>query len=200
MGISGDNMLKNELKSQIKTEIKNEFKIQSKTDEVFTGHKPIPLKIAIKVMKSICKIIITTKKGKYYGTGFFLNFSASKQYLITNYHIINPSVENEDIEIEIHNKNKFKLKFNNRYTKYLDKPKDIAIIEIKNSDEIYKDIEFLDYDLNYKKGYYIYKNVDVFSVEHPFGDDASCASGIIVDVDDYEFEHSISTYNGSSGC
>ena len=48
---------------------------------------------------------------------------------MTNYHIINPNLENENIETEIHNENKMKLKFNNRFTKYLDKPKDIAIIE-----------------------------------------------------------------------
>ena len=44
------------------------------------------------------------------------------------------------------------------------------MIEIKESDEIYNDIIFLDYDNNYtKRGYSIYKDVDVFSVEHPYG-------------------------------
>jgi len=42
-----------------------------------------------------------------------------------------------------------KLKLDNRLTKYLEEEKDIAMIEIKESDEIYNDIEFLDYD--YKK-------------------------------------------------
>ena len=191
--------IKNELKKELKDEIKSNSKIETK-NEVFTGHKPIPLKIANKVMKSICKISIKTKKGIFYGTGFFLKYSDSKKYLMTNYHIINPNLENENIETEIHNENKMKLKFNNRFTKYLDKPKDIAIIEIKESDEIYKDIEFLDYDLNYKKGYSIYKGIDIFSVEHPYGDDASSASGIIVNIYDYEFKHNISTDNGSSGC
>ena len=32
------------------------------------------------------------------------------------------------------------------------------------------------------------------------GDDASCASGRIININDYEFEHDISTDNGSSGC
>ena len=32
-----------------------------------------------------------------------------------------------------------KLKFENRYTKYIEKPKDIAMIEIKQSDTIYND-------------------------------------------------------------
>ena len=170
-------------------------------NEISTAHKPIPLKIANKVMKSICKIIIKTEKGIFYGTGFFLNYSEQLKYLITNYHVINPSIENENIQIEIYNKKTMKLDLNNRLTKYFKKPKDIAIIEIKESDNIYKDIEFLDYDINYiKKGYLIYEGLDIFSVEHPFGEDASCASGQIINICDYEFEHNISTDNGSSGC
>ena len=65
--------------------------------ELFTGHKPIPLKIPNKVMKSICKITIKTKIGISFKTGFFLKYSDSKKYLITNYHIINQYLENENI-------------------------------------------------------------------------------------------------------
>ena len=60
-------------------ELRNEFQIEAKSsqvkDEVFTGHKPIPIKIVNKVMKSICKITVKTKEGIVYGTGFFLNYS-----------------------------------------------------------------------------------------------------------------------------
>ena len=194
------NELKNEIKEELKTELKNEFKIGTKS-EVIMGHRPIPLKIANKVMKSICKITIDSKKGIAYGTGFFLNYSDEMKYLMTCFHVINPSLEKENIEIEIYNEKTMKLNFKNRFTKYIPKPKDIAIIEIKKSDEIYKDIEFLDYDYNYiKKGYAIYNNVDIFTVEHPYGDDASCASGKIIKINDNEFEHNIPTDNGSSGC
>ena len=41
------------------------------------------------------------------------------------------------------------LKFNNRFTQYKNNNKDLAMIEIQESDEIYKEIEFLDFDLNY---------------------------------------------------
>ena len=75
--------------------------------EAYTGHKPVPLKIANKVLESICKITIKTKEGKIYGTGFFMNYSDSLKCLMTNYHVINPSVENDNIEIEIHNKKKW---------------------------------------------------------------------------------------------
>ena len=177
-----------------KTGAKNE-----KGSEAYTGHKQIPIKIVNKVLESICKITVETKKG--YGTGFFMKYSDSLKCLMTNYHIINPNVENENIEIEIHNKKKMKLKFKNRYTKYLEKPKDIAMIEIKESDNIYKDIIFLSYDLNcIKTNYPLYKDVDVFSIEHPYGEDASCASGTIINIYEYGFDHNISTDKGSSGC
>ena len=128
--------------------------------EMIIGNKPMLIKIIIKVMKSICKIRVTKKEGIAHGTGFFLNYTDKIKYLITCYHVINPEVKN--IEIEIWNKKIMKLKLNNRYVKYIDKPKDISIIEIKKSDEIYEDIIFLDYDFNYKKGYIIYKDADIF--------------------------------------
>ena len=93
-----------------------------------------------------------------------------------------------------------KLNLNNRYIKYIKKPRDITVIEIKPTDEIYWDIEYLTYDLNYNQGYLIYKNLDIFSIEHPYGEDASCASGKIIKVNEYGFDHDISTNNGSSGC
>ena len=78
MGVSGNESfkngdkqeLKNEIKEELKTELKNEIKIGTKS-EVIMGHRPVPLKIANKVMKSICKITIDSKKGIAYGTGFF---------------------------------------------------------------------------------------------------------------------------------
>ena len=65
---------------------------------------------------------------------------------------------------------------NNRYIKYFPEPKDIAIIKLKNDDEIYNDIEFLEYDLNYKYGYETYKNSDVFIIGYPLGESAACSS------------------------
>ena len=39
-----------------------------------------------------------------------------------------------------------------------------------------------------------------FQFTHPYGEDASCASGTIVNIYESEFDHNISTDNGSSGC
>ena len=65
---------------------------ESRRQEIYRGHKPVPTNIILKSLKSICKIKITTNKGYIYGTGFFMNISDSKKNLITNYHIINPNV------------------------------------------------------------------------------------------------------------
>ena len=89
-------VLKNEIIQEVKSQLKNELKTVSKSKrelEVLNEHKPVPLNIAIKVMKAICKIKIETKKGILYGTGFFMNYSDSLKCLITNYHVINPSLE-----------------------------------------------------------------------------------------------------------
>ena len=164
------------------------------------GHKPIPINVIDKVKKSICKIIIEKEDSFIYGTGFFLNILDSGKYLCTNNHIISKETINEEIYLEIYNNKKRKLRINNRNIKYFEKPKDITIIEIKNDDRIYKYIEFLNYDLNYKNGYEIYKNADIFSIEYPLGQNAACASGKIIGIDNNEFSHTIPTNNGSSGC
>ena len=174
----------------------------NKKNEVIIGAKPIPLDIIDQIKKAICKIIIIEKEENHCGTGFFWKYSDSKKFLITCYHVINPTLKNEKIEIEIFNKNKMKLNLSGRFVKYFIKPKDITIIEIKESDEIYKDIEYLDYDLNFmKNGYSHYKGADIFSIHYPKGGKAKCSSGKIIDLyNDNELYHDISTDDGSSGC
>ena len=168
--------------------------------ELFTGNPTIPIEMINEVLGSICKITIKKKEQYINGTGFFMKINNSLKYLITNYHIISEKELNEDIEIEIHNHKKMKLLLKDRDIKYFPSPKDITTIKIRNDDEIYSDITFLDYDMNYKKGYQIYKNIFVFSIEHPLGQRAACASGKIIGINNYEFHHNISTKDGSSGC
>ena len=199
---SEEKKLEKEGKSK-ENKINNQNEIELRKDEgLFSDNNPIPMNLANQVLKSICKIIIKKNNGIIYGTGFFMKLGKSNKnkYLITNYHIISPELTKEDIEIEIYNQKKMKLLFNNRHTKYYPKPKDITIIEIKNTDDIYIDIQLLEFDLNYRLGYKIYRNVNVFSIEHPLGEDAACASGKIKDINNFEFDHNIPTDDGSSGC
>ena len=171
-------------------------------NEALTGHKPVPLGISNKVKESVCKIIIKKKRAIIYGTGFFLKISESLKFLFANYHTINKDLINDNIEIEIWNKEKMSLNLKKRYIKfYPEKSKDVTIIEIKEEDKIYEKIKFLDYDLNYKeRGYSSYQDAYVFTLQYPSGDDISSGSGKILSINNYEFTHDISTEKGSSGC
>ena len=93
-----------------------------------------------------------------------------------------------------------KLNLKNRDIKYYPYPKDITMIKIKNYEPIYPDIDFLEYDLNYKIGYNIYKDAIIFSIHHANAENAQCAGGKIRNINGFEFDHSIPTENGSSGC
>ena len=62
--------IKKEIKNEIKKEVIKEVNSKIKADEVIIGSKPVTLKIANKVMKSICKITIKIKEEIAHGTGF----------------------------------------------------------------------------------------------------------------------------------
>ena len=121
----------------------------------------------------------------------------AKKYLVTNYHVIDQNISNEDILLNLSNKKDIGLKLQNHHIKYFRKL-DITLIEIKDSDEICNEIKFLTYDLNYILGYEIYKNGYIFTVGYPNGEE-SYGSGRIFDIENYRFYHTIPTSFGSSG-
>ena len=133
---SGNNLAE----SKIINNLINNSMIKNRKNEAMNGHPPIPIKLTIEAMKSICKISYYYNNKTTFGTGFFMKYSDSLKLFITNYHVIFPSLINNNIEIEIWNNKKIKLNLIGRYIKYLELPKDITAIEIKTIDEIYKDI------------------------------------------------------------
>ena len=177
---------------------KKENKVEDKVtriNEKYTGHaSKVPVKIINKISKSICRILYE----KISGTGFFMLLNDSLKCIITNYHIISKELINKIINIELSNDKKIEIELKNRFIKF-DDNLDITIVEVKESDGITEDILFLDYDLNYLKGYEQYLNVDVFTLQYPKNYDISFASGKIVEIYDNEFKHSIDTEYGSSG-
>ena len=198
MGICESKQNQQEFKPNIIQSDKNEENMIKKMS--LGDNIPVSIEIINKVMKSVCKIIVKNNGGSNYSIGFFMEINDNQKYLITNYHVISKDTLNKDIEIEIYNHKKMKLNFNNRNIKYFPNPKDITIIEIENNDSIYNDIEFLDYDYNYKKGYNYYKNARIFTIEYPSGKSANSAVGRIININDFEFVHNIPIEKGSSGC
>ena len=160
----------------------------------------IPISILTKIQKCICKITIESKYGVRSATGFFMKVNNSSRYLVSCYHAIGDAIKNnKEIELKIRNEDRITLACNGRFTKAFKDPLDIAVVEIKDSDSISNTIDFLDYDMNYMKGYSIYQNVDVFMVF--FGSDKIRFSvGKIKEIKENEFGHDISSEGGSSGC
>ena len=101
----------------------------------------------VKTFKSICKIVVNGEE-TICGTGFFMKVSDNLKYLITCHHVINQDMNNKNIELEIWNKKIMKLTFDGRFIKYFQESLDITAIEIKEKDNIYEDVIFLDYDSN----------------------------------------------------
>ena len=133
------------------------------------GHLGVPMKLANKAMKSICKISYDYDNKQRFGNGFFLKLSDSLKLLITNYHVLFPELMNINIQIEIFNNEKMILNLRGRYIKFME-IQDITAIKIEEKDEVYKYIQFLNYDLNYNhNGYNIYNDSFEFSIEHPLG-------------------------------
>ena len=123
-----------------------------------------PLSIANKAKKCVCKIITkSVDKGLLLGTGFFMKVKNSHKYLVTASFVISDAIINKtEIEVETYNEKRIIIKCTDRFTKIFEHPSPIAVIEMKESDNIFNDIDFFDYDMDYVKGYSIYKNVDVF--------------------------------------
>ena len=206
MGVC-DSAKNEDKKDAYNTKIKNEIKkksneIEQRTNENCTNHATkIPLNIINQISKSICKITYKiNEKDINQGTGFFMIINDIK-YLLTNYHVINKNLIDKikNIEIYNNNNNKIEIKINKndrdiKFYEYLD----ITIIEMKETDNIIEDIDFLDYDLNYIKGYEQYKKIDIFSLQYT-KNGIEVASGKIINIiNNYEFEHSIDTEYGSS--
>ena len=166
---------------------------------VITKQESIPLNVAFKVLNSICKIKIKYDGLESIITGFFIKINSLK-YLMTNcQHIKIESIKN--VIIEIWNKKTMNLSVNGRFIKYYKEPKNIIVFEIKESDCIYNDIQFLDYDheIINKTDYSVYKNQNIFTVVYINEEEETCETGKIIDIDNYEFIHNIKVSNFSSG-
>jgi len=158
----------------------------------------VPEETVIKLSKSICRIKINKDGEIMCGNGFFMKYDSFK-YLITCYHIIN-GVENFDIEI--HNKRIITIDLKNYYFKLIEKPKDIAIIEIRESDIFMNEVTFLDYDINDISRYSQYNDRDIISLKFSYGGKIVSGRGKVKRVIDYKFEHDINIEksSNSSGC
>lgn len=167
-------------------------------NEVNTGHaSKLQISTIKKISNSVCKLTIKN----FSGTGFFLKISNSF-FLISNEHVLTKSfIDNKEIlAIETESGVKYKLILDKNSTICFPKPIDVTAIRIK--EDTFKDIEFLNLDMNYfnGSGFQQYFGQDVYSIQYP-GDKSSSSIGMgkITLINDFTFEHFVDTFFGSSG-
>jgi len=181
---------------------------KSKKNESDTKHAPfIPETCSDKIYNSIMRIEINAKKN-IIGTGFFLKLH-NNIFLITCYHVISNDLINSKNEIVLYygkkekeEKRIIKLDKNLRFIKSFENPIDISLIEITDEDNIPKN-KFLLPDLNYKNGYEFYLNKFFYLAGYPNNGslmyERCISSGKIIEIENYEFKHSLDARIGSSG-
>ena len=173
--------------------------------EIKTDHaSPIPESASDKIYNSIVKIKI---KGGF-GTGFLMKIKIKNEelrFLFTCYHIISKRRidSNEVISIIYGKKNKEEKKYielnkNERFIKTFGDQIDVSIIEILDEDGI-SDDKFLFPDLNYKYGFDLYTNKDIFLAGYYPNEERAICSGKLKKIKDYKIFHTIETGEGSSG-
>ena len=146
------------------------------------------------IEKCVCKIIKEEEMKS--GTGFFCNIPQKKlKVIITNNHVINEKNLNEDkkIKIEVEEKEK-EINLELKRFKTTDKDIDFTLIEIREEDNINN---FLEIDENIYTN--DYKNKQIFSVQHPGGDELNYSHGKILGKKDGLLLNSVGTLGGSSG-
>ena len=151
-------------------------------------------------MNCICKIKINTTNA----TGFFCQILYKNNLiksLMTNYHVIDEEIYNQNEEITLFMNDEKVVRViklgNNRIT-YFDKNYDLALIEIKENDNINNFLE-LDDNLFKEEIKAYFKDISVYTLHYPLGKNGAISYGLSIDINNYQIKHTCSTEHGSSG-
>ena len=175
-------------------------------DEKMIKNSPAPVDIAgtktilNQMMNCICKIKINATNG----TGFFCEIpceNSSIKVLMTNYHVLDDIYyqQNKDITLLLNDDKEVKIiNLGKERKTYFNKDYDIAMIELKEKDNINNYLE-LDDNLFKEETKAYYKDISIYTLHYPYGNKASVSYGLSSDIDNYEIKHLCSTEHGSSG-
>ncbi len=168
-------------------------------------NSPVPIDISRtkiildQMINCICKIKIKDT----FGTGFFCEIpfyynKSTIKVLMTNCHVlddINYCI-NKELNIVLNDKEEKTINLGIERKTYFNMDYDIALIELKESDNINN---FLELDDNLFKYGEFYKDSSLYILQYPFGDKAQVSYGKLIDINSYEIKHICNTEHGSSG-
>ena len=206
MGSETDKSINNQYFHQMNTGLEDTM-----TNENYLAKSTIPINIEnmttiLEQMKNcVCKI--HTDDGN--GSGFFLKI-LDKIVLMTNFHVLNQKSikKNRKICFSFYDDKYNSSIFldNDRRVYFEEKTYDIAIIEIKNTDNIkfrnnknnYNYLK-LDDSINNGGDSECLKNASIYNISYPKNGKACVSYGLVKNINDTEIEHLCSTEKGSSG-
>ena len=178
--------------------MKQEKKINNSPEPVSISGTKIILN---QLMDCICKLKINGVNG----TGFFckINFgnNETKNFLITNYHVLNKKnyEENNKIILLLNDQEEIKnIDLKIHRNTYFNQENDITLIELNNNDNIVNFLE-LDDDLFRHNNNILYDHKSLYVLQYPQGKKAAVSYGLLTSLDKFEIKHTCSTDNGSSG-
>ena len=153
------------------------------------------------MINCICKI----KVQESLGTGFFCKIPIKNKgetpFLFTNYHVLHKNYfdKSKILKLLLNDEKEIKhmnLGISRMY--YFDEKYDIALIEIRNEDNI---TNFLGLDDNLFRDDEdtIFKTKSIYVLHYPNGKNASVSYGLVNSIEQKEIKHTCSTLYGSSG-
>ena len=149
---------------------------------------------------SICKIRINQTNG----TGFFCKIpyeNNTMNVLMTNYHILNEKYYNQNEELDLFINDDTDVRIINLKIKritYFNEVFDLTLIELKEGDNINNYLE-LDDNLFKNEIKAFYRNISIYVLQYPLGNNAAVSYGLSNGINNYEINHTCSTEHGSSG-
>jgi len=178
----------------------NKEKIQKEMrEELIANARKVGLDEIDQARKSICKISYENNGVVCSITGFFMTIDENLKCLITNNHAVNKELINKDINIKLYNGMNIIIKLNDLYHKFYEY-EDVTIINVTDIRDIFNNVNFLNYDLNFINGYKDYLNKDLYILEYQ-NDEMKIAIGRITEIvsNSFEFKHNIFTEGGGYG-
>ena len=161
--------------------------------------EPVDIKGTREILDQMTNCICKIQINENYGTGFFCNIpfenNETKNFLITNYHILKENEYNNIKVINLFLNDDNEMKTINPKTKrltFFNEKYDITFIEIKEEDQIKFFLE-LDDKLFLDKTEAIYENKSIYIIQYPKGKNAVVSYGLLTGLDNYEIKHKCST-------
>ena len=177
----------------------------SKEKLIKNSPEPVTISGTRTILNQMINCICKIKVQESFGTGFFckipINNKEKIPFLFTNYHVLNKAYFEKSNTLKLLLNDEKEIKNMNLGIKrrtYFNENYDIALIEIKNIDNISYYLE-LDENLFRDDEDAIYKKKSIYILHYPNGKIASVSYGLINCIDQKEIKHTCSTLYGSSG-